>query len=74
MEIRFVSSLTPDDENRVASAVVALVAHLFRDLPIAYALRVETACGEVLHDAFSPSDARKAPRLDQVCPEPAHPH
>ena len=47
MEIRFVSSLTPEDENAFAPAVLKAVVALLDQLPIAYTLRIETAGTQV---------------------------
>jgi hypothetical protein len=43
MEIRFVSSLTPEDENVFAPAILRAVGALLDQLPIAYTLRIETS-------------------------------
>ncbi|HYT65237.1 MAG TPA: hypothetical protein VEL51_02375 [Vicinamibacterales bacterium] len=43
MEIRFISSLTPEDENVFAPAVLKAVVALLDQFPIAYTLRIETA-------------------------------
>jgi hypothetical protein len=48
MEIRFISSLTPEDENAFAPAVLKAVVALLDQLPIAYTLRIETAGTHVL--------------------------
>ena len=42
MEIRFVSSLTPEDENLFAPALLTAVGALLDQLPIAYTMRIET--------------------------------
>jgi len=47
MNIRFTSSLTPEDENAIAPAIVAAVSKLLDLLPIAYALRIETSDSHV---------------------------
>jgi hypothetical protein len=47
MDIRFVSSLTIDDENRLAPALVQALAALLRTSPLAYTIRIETAGGQV---------------------------
>ena len=47
MEIRFISSLTPEDENVFAPAVMKAVVTLLDHLPIAYTLRIETAGTQV---------------------------
>ena len=45
MDITFVSSLTSDDENRLAAALLAALGSLLDCLPIAYSIRVKTASG-----------------------------
>jgi hypothetical protein len=47
MNIRFTSSLTPDDENAIAPALLAAMSKLLDLLPIAYALRIETSDSRV---------------------------
>jgi hypothetical protein len=47
MEIRFVSSLTADDEALYAPAVLKAVSAFLDQLPIAYTLRVETTGSQV---------------------------
>ena len=47
MEIRFVSSLTADDENFFAPALVKAIGALLDQLPIAYTLRIETTGAQV---------------------------
>ena len=47
MEIRFVSSLTPDDENAFAPALLRAVSAMLDQFPIAYTLRVETTGAQV---------------------------
>lgn len=47
MEIRFVSSLTADDEDLFAPAVLKAVTALLDQLPIAYTLRIETTGAQV---------------------------
>ena len=48
MEIRFVSSLTADDENLFAPALLQAVGALLDQLPIAYTIRIETAGSQIL--------------------------
>ncbi len=48
MEIRFVSSLTAEDEDAFAPAVLKAVSTLLDQLPIAYTLRIETTGAQVL--------------------------
>ena len=47
MEIRFVSSLTAEDEDAYAPAVLKAVSSLLDQLPIAYTLRIETSGAQV---------------------------
>lgn len=59
MNIRFISTLTADDENQIAPALVKAVGALLDQLPIAYTVRVETTGAQVYqhsHPAFDPGD------------------
>jgi hypothetical protein len=47
MEIRFISTLTPDDEARAADAICKAAASLLAPLSIAYTLRVSTTDGQI---------------------------
>lgn len=47
MEIRFISSLTADDEEVFAPAVLKVVSAFLDQLPIAYTLRIETSGAQV---------------------------
>ena len=49
--IKVVSSLTPDDENVCAPALLQLCVNLLAMLPIAYAVRIETADRVFQHSA-----------------------
>jgi hypothetical protein len=46
MDIRFISSLTPEDEARVGAAICKAAAQLLAPLSIAYTLRVQTTDGQ----------------------------
>ena len=65
MEIRFISSLTADDENAFAPALVKAVAAFLDQLPIAYTMRVQTTGAQVFqhtHAGFdNPIGADHAP-------------
>ena len=55
MDIRFISSLTADDENAFAPALLKAVGAILDQFPIAYTLRVETTGAQVFqhtHPAF----------------------
>jgi hypothetical protein len=57
MEIRFVSSLTPEDENLFAPALLKAVCALLDQLPIAYTIRIETTGSQVFqHTHTGPAD------------------
>ena len=43
MNIRFTSTLSADDENRLAPAVIQLLSGILDMLPIAYVLQIETS-------------------------------
>ncbi len=47
MDIRFISSLTPEDENAFAPALLKAVAAVLDQFPIAYTVRVETTGAQV---------------------------
>jgi hypothetical protein len=60
MDIHVVSTLTMEDEDRVADALVAALAELLDGLPIAYALRIETSGAKIVQrtnlEATDPTD------------------
>jgi len=64
VNIRFVSTLTPEDENAMAPAVLRAVATILDLLPIAYMLRIDTADAQVYQhirqDAHTSSQAGDA--------------
>ena len=47
MNIRFTSSLTPDDENSIAPVVLQAISALLNALPIAYMIRIDTTDSKV---------------------------
>jgi hypothetical protein len=57
MDIRFVSTLTAEDENQFAPALLRAIGSLLDQLPIAYTVRIETTGAQVFqhsHPAFEP--------------------
>ncbi len=60
MEITFISSLDPEDERRLASALMSTVGSMLDLLPIAYSIRIRTASGKILNRTHSPSDPQGA--------------
>jgi hypothetical protein len=68
MDIHVVSTLTPDDEDRIADGLAAALARLLDDLPISYSLRIETVGTKVvqrtnLDSASDTPGAMLQPRL-----------
>ena len=65
MNIRFISTLTAEDENHFAPALLKAVGSLLDQLPIAYTVRIETTGAQVFqhsHPAFeNPYHAEAAP-------------
>ena len=58
MEIRFISSLTADDENSFAPALIKAVGALLDQLPIAYTIRIETTGAQVYQHTHAVPDDR----------------
>ena len=53
MEIRFISSLTAEDENMFAPALLKAVGALLDQLPIAYTMRIETTGAQVFQHSHA---------------------
>ena len=53
MDIRFISSLTSEDEKLFAPALLKAVAALLDQLPIAYTVRIETTGADVFQHAHA---------------------
>jgi hypothetical protein len=47
VNIRFTSSLTPDDENAIAPALLRALASILDMMPIAYVIRIDTSDAKV---------------------------
>jgi hypothetical protein len=60
MEIRFISSLTAEDEDLFAPAVLKAVSALLDLVPIAYTLRIETTGARVFQHAHGVPEVREA--------------
>jgi hypothetical protein len=71
MDIRFISSLTSEDEKLFAPALLKAVAALLDQLPIAYTIRIETTGAEVFQHAHAGTDD-EAKRPDQFEPSPGN--
>jgi hypothetical protein len=59
MDIRFVSSLTSEDERLFAPALLKAVAAILDQLPIAYTVRIETTGAEVFQHAHAVEEPSK---------------
>jgi hypothetical protein len=53
MEIRFISSLTAEDENLIAPALLKAIGPLLDQLPIVYTLRIETSDAQVFQHSHA---------------------
>ena len=61
MEIRFISSLTAEDENLIAPALLKAIGPLLDQLPIVYTLRIETSDAQVFqHSHAAVADTRQS--------------
>jgi hypothetical protein len=60
MEIRFISSLTAEDENMFAPALLKAVGTLLDQLPIAYTMRIETTGAQVFQHSHAITEQPKA--------------
>ena len=56
MNIRFTSSLTPEDENMLAPALLKALSSILDVLPIAYVIRIDTSDAQVYQHG-SPQNA-----------------
>jgi hypothetical protein len=61
MDIRFVSSLTAEDENFFAPALLKAIGALLDQLPIAYTIRIETTGSQVFQHTHSGAAERMQP-------------
>ena len=61
MEIRFVSTLTAEDEVRLAEGLLTAFTSLLDRWPIAYNLRIDAGDSTVLRYSHSPVEVMAAP-------------
>ena len=66
MDIRFVSSLNPEDEIRLAQGLLTAIAGVLDQLPIAYTLRIDAGSRTFHHSHTSAEATLLAPGLDAV--------
>jgi hypothetical protein len=69
VNIRFVSTLTPEDENALAPAVLKAMATILDLLPIAYMLRIDTADAQVYQHVRQ--DAQPSGLITDAMPQTA---
>jgi hypothetical protein len=69
VNIRFVSTLTPEDENAMAPAVLKAIATILDLLPIAYMLRIDTADAQVYQHVRQ--DAQPSGAMGDAMPQTA---
>jgi hypothetical protein len=78
MDIRFVSSLTAEDENLFAPALLKAVGALLDQLPIAYTVRIETTGAQVFQHAHAgaqePTRSEPVERLSKAVEAVAFPY
>lgn len=73
MNIRFVSTLTPEDEDRLAPGLIETIGRLLDAVPIAYTLRLETASGKVYQRAHAARDVMAPGMVESPIARPALP-
>lgn len=61
MDIHFISTLTPEDEDRYAPVVLSALKAILEQLPISYAVRITTTSHRVLHHVKSETVGASAP-------------
>jgi len=61
MDIHFVSTLTPEDEDRYAPMVLAAVKAILEPMPITYAVRIVTTNGGAVQHTKSDQAEEAAP-------------
>ncbi|MGE3177608.1 MAG: hypothetical protein AB7O32_09070 [Vicinamibacterales bacterium] len=67
MNIRFTSSLTPEDENLIAPVILRALSAILAVMPIAYNVRIDTADSKVYQlsgtgtGSSEPVDVARAP-------------
>ena len=66
MEIRFVSTLTAEDEVRLAEGLIKVFASMLDQWPIAYTLHIEAGEATVLRHSHVPIDPAAAGRPQPV--------
>jgi len=67
VNLRFTSTLTPEDENAMVPAVLQTLTSILDLVPIAYVLRIDTSDGHVYEHRgpAAPAAAEVVPAMDQ---------
>ena len=63
MDIRVISTLTVEDEARIAAAICAAAGQLLDQFSIMYTMRIETSDGQIFHRHNVPSPGVVASNL-----------
>jgi len=63
MGIRFISSMTPEDEARLAPSLIDLIGTVLDQMPIVYTLVIDTGVG-TFQRTHAPSGSYKAPTTE----------
>lgn len=58
MNIRFISTLTADDENQIAPGLLKAISALLDRFPIAYTVRIETTGAQVFQHSHPSFDGK----------------
>lgn len=66
MDIRFVSSLTAEDENKLAPALLKAIGAMLDPLPIAYTIRIETIGSQVFQHTHAGAEQPSAQPSPEV--------
>jgi hypothetical protein len=61
MEIQFVSTLTPDDEDRIVAPLLSAITAVLDQLPLSYAIRIQTSGIQVVQHAHPQVEDGKLP-------------
>jgi hypothetical protein len=64
MDIRFISSLTAEDENLIAPALLKAFGPLLDQLPIVYTIRIETTGAQIFQHSHAASEEAAGRALD----------
>ncbi len=73
MNIRFTSSLTPEDENLLAPALIKAFASILDLLPIAYMIRIDTSDSNIYQHSAAEPEANRALGLQHERTRASHP-